>query len=508
MRRSKTLDVNSFITNFESLKALLPASSDFFDFLTVLFYFIRTSPAGEYQYLSEYNKWFCSSQKTQKEIRLLFEHYFKLNDFSTSLSGWLEICKLHTCDLFSICIQTLICCDVFLNDWLKHQPTSGSYVEVGPLNTPNTQSLGYLFLTPPDGLQSDFILRNHLHSGRNLFAQHPEGLQSKLKNILFIGHKSDLAALPRCIRYDCVWPDSSLQKVSIATVPVSKYPWFQVLKNLEKGTFRIEYDSTMQDQLVNACLNILKRIESSGANIVIFPELALAPDALRKLRMYLARSFSTSSNIKLIFTGSNWDITQRKNIAYILSSQGRILSKIEKKSPFVLKENGGIDSFSEDLSGATPEILFVDIPRLGRILYSICKDSLAEERIQLAFSEMRSTLNIVSAYSSKIPEFLSNADSLATHYATISVHCNACASIPYAGDKALREQSYGFVSVPCVNNEYEDKQLMCHHYSRETLEPCISCESHCHCFDLYQIFPCTASGPKEVIDVHYTHVCI
>lgn len=96
-------------------------------------------------------------------------------------------------------------------------------------------------------------------------------------------------------------------------------------------------------------------------------------ETLDSIRNFLIQStLNGVISLELVFLGSFWDNGVNEGI--VLSGTGTILIRSQKIKPFFLKKDGKV--YWEKLKQEAQEIELLDISKIGRIQYLICKDGL------------------------------------------------------------------------------------------------------------------------------------
>lgn len=434
--------------DFDLLRNDIDSCSNIIDFISIIYFYI--SKLSHSQIKQKYKK-SLSIKKIEslyKEIHnnmdillnwqgykngvQIYDNYF--NDFKKSCE---EIFFNNNEYIDILCYETLAIFDTMYLDYVqKNFSTKIKFIQ-GPLNSKFKDKV-FFYNKPPKRYNEELFLKNKIRHGRQTFSFNSDSLSEDYKNFEIIKCNSINDYTLNVIAYNEEFDGKSL-KIGINPLNVKNY----VNIDFEKSdyTVRIKYINDMKQNALKKIKQCLYDMEEKGANIVVFPELALYPDFLNALKKFLINY--DFKNLKLIFTGSQY--IDEENIAYILSSKGTLLGTHYKQIAYdIYHEN---ENYSEILK-LSKTIDFLDIKGLGRIGYKICKDVLSEEINIIYDSIMHSNIDFLSSYSEKTKMMLKGAKSSTEKFGKNIIMCNACSAIDKKND--IEENLLGFITFPDI----------------------------------------------------------
>lgn len=177
-------------------------------------------------------------------------------------------------------------------------------------------------------------------------------------------------------------------------------------------------------------------------DIVIFPEMYLNEQIRNDIGKILQNKNIKSS--VLFIAGTEWD--NNGNKMYVYNRVGEELLVQLKHSPF--KWKNGDSEYLEDLIIVEKRLHVIDIARVGRIAFLICKDLMNKE-IANILDLLDVNLILVSSYSNSL-DVLSLTDTLAKDSQAVTIFLNACAA------KKNKEPAY-IISPDVVKNNRKSR---------------------------------------------------
>lgn len=415
-----------------------------FDFLTEVFNAIPEEMENDA--VVEYKRWIRSNASTGKrsEISILIHVMFTNKDFYCCIDEWKNIIKLEGENWIGACIYTLKCADNELANWLDKQPI-GISVSC-PMNS-NAEELGsYLVIAPPRSFQHEFLTNHKVNLRRNVQYPNPTGVNAQFEYYSII-RNSHLHGLEPEVKQYKRWKDDIFKKsgLRIACIPFYKDAWVQLVpsdSDPDSDLFDIVSMEKYMKPINDAICNVITELDKDMYNVVIFPEVCMNSNTIEKIQKYVLDDDNILHNIKLIFLGSLW--SSNRNEGYLLSSSGKELMRCSKKTavePLNAAMHRSTDGrYSRECIHSTPELVFLDVPGIGRISYQICRDILDRNQ-NVVKSIMMTDFSVISAYTPSTYEFRNVLKEHAQN-GMISVLCNACAgarerNLPLSRDVAI-----------------------------------------------------------------------
>lgn len=388
---------------------------------------------------------------------------------------------------------------------LKCNNFCGRVYEFGPLN--KVKSEYGLYLMPDDHYFKDFNKDNEL-------------------GIRFLD-QSQFSMIERNIRHYKIIKQSSLGKrvkikyyaevfglldnypeLRIGIVPVSKTLWCKmVCKEYgqgERNYFRLE-DIEEQSALINEFyIKILRKCMEENIQIVVFPELARNRETEKQIKDFLIKEkLKNPNSLALVFMGSLWE--NGKNEGILLSGTGTILLRSQKMEPFSLRY--GNKTYWEDLEDEVQEIQLLDIPKIGRIQYLICKDGLNDGLLHNMWGLFEIAMSFISSYSNSISHFEEVGSGFSAQYAGIQVLSNACAArMGVKRTVTMPQEQVGHVIFPCARERTGTPSSQ-----KESYETMSHCEEGCcfgGCIRVFRINPNLISEDNGILGNYVETECI
>ena len=430
-----------------NLIRLIDHSHTVYEFMTALYIYLDSFDYRNVK--SCYNRYLKNvdletENRLDSLIDLLEDYYY--GGFDEWKVAWRRIYEISTLidkRDFIIPMRTLVKIDAFI-----HQITvskDANKICIGPLNSNNEEY--YLFLKKPEGFFTQPFKQENIHVGRNTIDYMTDSCNSNFKNIVFINKNYLMGYEPRVIYYKAE-DDSMLslkKQIRVAFAPFLQESWFLAKFDDIKDEFEILPDDSKTIIINNAFTRIIEESDREGANIVVFPELALHPTSEKVLKEYLCNwSFH---NLKLCFFGSLWQ--NMSNTSLLFTASGTLLARQCKKIPYVHYHKEKEKYYREKITVSDKQVMFVDIEGVGRIAYFICADVNAGE-IKTLSSVMQVDFIIVSAYTGSTDTMMNSAMNKANESGTATVLCNAYLAASQKEDKKALQ---AFCVIPQAKNK-------------------------------------------------------
>lgn len=488
---------------FTSVCDKLKESASIQDVIVILFQIF--SSENENQHLTQYKHWLKQGEDAE-QVRLNLDHTVQLmcgdeEDFQIYLRQLLEIYNCHATDIYPLIAETLYCFDnEHLDPPISRSMRCKSKISRGPLNTADCQRTekAYLYTAMKKQLQQPFLKSHALRRGRNLASPHPSGILSQLQNYIIVKADQLAGMIPHVWAYYPAEKDhEALQrhKLKIAVVPFANQMWFDFPLTDNAEEFDIVYTPEMEEKLKEGYVQSLRCADDHGADIVVFPEMALGSSVFRDIQSHLKKNGHLYRYVKLIFAGTRWK--GQTNTAYILTKFGNELLSQKKREPFEYYDKAKKKMLREHLKDHDNRLYFLDIDGLGRISYSVCRDCLDPQEALIRGGFMQSKFFFASCYTGSIDPFLPTAKSLIANYAAIVLVCNTCAPVKTKqGLKYLPE--IGFMAVPTIVNKRLEGGIEAY---RSANSGCSASNCGiCNCLDIYTLRLTEGNSSQFLLD--------
>ncbi len=371
--------------------------------------------------------------------------------------------------------------------------------ELGPLNTMQDKYL--LYLSPVDSLLKESKAMKS--SGYRLISfRDGSDILERIKSYYIVPVSG---CIPRAVIKGYTKDvfckrEGSGKTIKMACIPLCKKNWFHV-KYMDNDSghnyFKIVNDPD-QTKLNNNYIRLFEHLIEEKAEIVVLPELSMNEQTEREIRKYLSlKSLQMKAfPLKLIFLGSLWK--DGRNECVLLSGSGSVLCRNLKRNPFELKKDG--KRYKEALVERPTQYELMDVPHLGRILYSICKDAF-DEMSQVAFHTAYAVdFEVISSFSASLSYFDGQMRDLAEKHLGVGIVANACS--PRVG---LGEKEIGFIEIPYMRKKspfrLEGMKIV-----YQTDDCCEEACTFAGCMHIFDLKPdeILADGEKCGITVDYT----
>lgn len=430
-------DENGKIRKF---KSEIRSSCDFFTIVVNIF---RALNAQNYTELKgKYNSFFKHLEDKDREILKSLDNYaersvslIRCSNCNDWLSSWLAYSIESKIDFYLYCYITIIKIDCnipesdFFNDIV---------VDKGPLG----ENDGYAFyFRKPSSIVSKKMEKNKIRRGRQTSEHNVNSINSDLNRFEVFYSPRNHKYIPKVIQYKS--KDLLIPRISVGFVPIADECWFTEETNYDSLLMDVNYTDLESDKYMNSLNKQLAALDSKGVHIVIFPELAIHPKAIECLENVF--SANKYKNIKLCFLGTSWikkipaDCFQEEskdsinkiictNESFLYSSNGTMLSRQSKKSPYKRFDKKINDYVTENIDTNDKTVTFVDVLGLGRIAYFICADINDRDIEELSIA-MHTDFTVVSACTNSTDLMVKSAHDRAVRCGSITAVCNTCSKI-------------------------------------------------------------------------------
>lgn len=356
--------------------------------------------------------------------------------------SWLEMATSTEMTLPVFCLCTLTRIDDIIKS-IAFEKDSFRIFE-GPMSTDDVY---FLYLKKPGKtFFSASFKEEKIYPGRTTVSYFGDSLNTQFQNFVVL-KKDNLNDYVPLVYY---YSERNYKKkmgsgsIKVAVVPFLESPWFRSHLNHDTQTFSVSYSQYHTTLINQAFLYYVAQAEENGANIIIFPEIAMSSQTGKLLEDALINAPKTFEHLKLCFFGSAW--SDRSNISLLMSSSGTVLASQKKKVPYRLYHNDVY--YREDIKYDN-EVILIDIESVGRIAYLICAD-INDGKIQSLIKLMEVDFVFVSSYTKSTETMVKVADSHASLNAISTILCNArLAKDPEKPEK----HSNAFCVVPKANNK-------------------------------------------------------
>ena len=395
----------------------LAAVRNIYSFVTELFVSLDSEPMSSFS--GEYANFVSNKIKTLHEIRTLTDLIPNAMraDLAFWKSEWIDFLKENKDDCEMICYQTLKNFDNLVPRLLEN--SGGILVNNGPLNE-YAQQDAFLYISAPNAFFDQYFIRNKIRGGRQTAVHNSTGLNRYFKGFFVIKKSSTNDYIPTVKLYRKKM--FSTNEIKIGCSPFSCKPWFEEESIPNSDSFGIKYDVSLHSTLNKQITNLIELFDVHKVDIVTFPELTMNSVSLKEIQNFLLRT--ELKHVKLICTGSCW--YDQKNEAYILSKDGTVLLKYQKKKSYQRYDKNKHVYISENIM-PDPFVGLLDIPGIGRISYNICYDYDNDDVETLCASVMMSNFMFVAAYSNDTHLMEQKAAANASLRGITTILTNACA---------------------------------------------------------------------------------
>ena len=272
------------------------------------------------------------------------------------------------------------------------------------------------------------------------------------------------------------------------------------LNKKPSGSFYVDYSEELDNIAIPIVLKLLERAIDEQANIIILPEYIMSKKMIARIKTRLLQK--NTSQLVLIFAGTTYEFDKTKktgnNVLYILNGRGTQIGKYYKYSPFNTRKElqyHGTDnphkSTNEEpfdpfdaielLSDRGKECVILDVESWGRILPSICRDSIDGEYTDSLVRMFHPSFVMIPAWSTSMSSFDSCMKDNANRFHAATVLCNCC--------NAVESVAGTEVAVTSICMPKKKRSAMNSSVKKQFREP--MCQSKCEyrggCVIIYRI---------------------
>lgn len=307
--------------------------------------------------------------------------------------------------------------------------------EKGPFGALDNYSL-YFKKTP--GFFEQKMKENSIRRGRQTVEYDYNSINTQFKNFEVINNSVLHGYVPKIKAYN---PKYNFKEcINFSFAPLNNEPWADSIKDHTTELFTVRYIDEKIENHTNTILNAIAKADVEKSNILILPELALNKYSEESIQLYFYDN--AFSDLKLCFLGTKWE--NNINESLLMSSNGTVLIRQNKKVPFSFFDKEQAKTYSENIITKNKEIVFLDIEGIGRIVYLICAD-FNEKAITTVCSVMHVDFIFVSAYTNNTKNMNDSAEYLAKSMGVSTILANSCAAVPL---KMKNETFSEFIEIP------------------------------------------------------------
>ena len=234
---------------------------------------------------------------------------------------------------------------------------------------------------------------------------------------------------------------------------------------LVSGTseFTVSHTADYDEKYKDSVLHGLRTGAEEHLHILVFPEYMITEGLLRVIMEDLERT-NGWNELWFVLAGTRWTPDNRNRLT-VISRYGTILGVSDKIEPFqkeIKKPGGGSRIISEKLDHPGEEILFLDIPGIGRFQFPVCRDvcvcsgtfesSLAD---RLA-GYLQPDMIIVPAWSNSVENGFANAFISFAERGAVSILCNCCEPV-FLGGNVQTNPPKVLVGHPVKSNPHSNR---------------------------------------------------
>lgn len=390
---------------------------------------------------------------------------------------------------------------------LERESISGKIYKFGPLNKVSTE---YSFYLMPDYHYFKDFNREQKLNIRFMDYGEFSGIDVKIRRYNIV-KKERLKKQVNIKYYDGMKGISkTYPELKVGIVPVAKKLWckdiYEEYPKGEKGYFRLEDIKERLEEMNEAYIKVLEKCIDEGVQIVVFPELAQNAETERVVKSFLAmETVKGQHSLELVFLGSLWE--NGKNEGVLFSGTGTILLRNQKIEPFFMEKDG--KTYWEDLQQEAKKIELLDIPKLGRIQYLICKDGLDSGWQHTIWGAFQIAISFISSYSESVSHFENLGNSFSIQYGGVQILANACAARIANKDKIMEsgeEKEIGSIVVPCGKGGKGDA-----FFQKEKYTEIEHCKQECcfgQCIRVFRINPMLIWEKDGILGNYISSDCI
>lgn len=224
-----------------------------------------------------------------------------------------------------------------------------------------------------------------------------------------------------------------------------------VCKCNESGALSFQYPLCYEERYEEIVGRSLQKAIDLDCDIVIYPELVMSSNYIKKLQFQL-KSVSDTRALQLVVAGSGWEHSDRdsfgKNLCQVLDKQGRIQARTTKKVPFI--DDSKEKQLVENLDPEAHETTLLDLNGFGRLMTMVCKDLETDDSYASRMAAVfRPDLVCVPAASGSVEgAFRVSMNYLAERAHAICCVANLCSMVERHEDKDL----ISYISAPNIKD--------------------------------------------------------
>lgn len=269
-------------------------------------------------------------------------------------------------------------------------------------------------------------------------------LSNQLKNIFFleeetISAKHKINVVQMSLPKKHLFIKNKRDRLRIAVSPLTNAPVTNIRRTGEGSCFVIDHNVEYDKKYSDIIINILEQCIKQNVNIVIFPEYMITEHIKQDIIMYLCKYNKGASELLFIVAGSQWisEEDHTNNVSSVYLYNGQYLGCTYKASEYAAFMVGNAlcrseRNYTERLSDPGKEILLLDIEKVGRFAFAVCRDVCDDSTNTITKSivdTFQPDFLFVPAWSNSIyGGFESKFINYAAH-GTISILCNCCEPI-------------------------------------------------------------------------------
>lgn len=243
------------------------------------------------------------------------------------------------------------------------------------------------------------------------------------------------------------------KKLRIAVIPFGQDKMIKVVRD-EGALFHVEYEAEHLKNGKERALNLLRLAIDEKANIILFPEFVCEKKIQAAVREELKQLYKNTPEsteaLLLVVVGSRQD-KKGNNVAEILGYDGELLGCQYKYASYSeWKED---KELVENLKNPGKECTIVEIDRIGKIMFGICRDIVSESYPTLLTEIFSPQLLLIPAWSKSVVKgFKGQLQRITSrNHRTCSVLCNCCEA--YRSLEAFKKEA-GMVVSPVRRTGY------------------------------------------------------
>lgn len=239
--------------------------------------------------------------------------------------------------------------------------------------------------------------------------------------------------------------NADVKKMKIAVVPFMARDESKLDRIEGTGKFRIIHTKEYSEDYVDSIQHIMEKTLSLGCNIIVFPEFMIEDALLKRIKEILAKGnwpnllFVVAGTRCVNINGSN------TNELTVLDSQGQELGVYHKYAPYtaIISNKNIISSdnestkeavITEALDNPGDEIILLDIEKVGRFAFAICRDVCVEKGesntiISRIIHQLHPHFLIVPAWSKSVASAFRTQFKTFGECRVVSILCDCCEAI-------------------------------------------------------------------------------